>query len=376
MRLTAQYAPAFIIFIWQNTTYVEFIKPAGIVRKFYIFRRMKMKKIVLVLGITVLLFATFNPTSASAQSNVASYYVRANGNDSNNGTTEARPFKTLAKAVEAASKTNVKKITVIGKLDGQTAIKDSGSDEIFITGKADASDNDKAVITTSSTERVSTIEITGNSNIRLENITIRRESAFNIVSVQGSNTVLTLGRDAIIFGNGTEIQNYTGAGAGIFLIEGKVIMRDNATVTNCYANMGGGVALGEGASMIMQDNAVISNNKAAIAGGGVFVQNGNLELRNNAVIKGNIALRDNFERGGGGIYSVDSSVALYDNSIVTGNSAPHGGGIYLRFSQIKIDDGESNGRSVYESRHVSGNTATRSLHGQGAITHNIFHMDM
>jgi hypothetical protein len=119
---------------------------------------------------------------------VTSYYVRADGNDTNAGTNEAAPFKTLAKAVEAAAKTSVKKITVIGTLAENTTIKDADStdkmpqkiidatgeqdmakamaglrvatitwsldernpDEILITGKSDASGAERAVLTPAS----------------------------------------------------------------------------------------------------------------------------------------------------------------------------------------------------------------------------------
>jgi hypothetical protein len=57
---------------------------------------------------------------------VTSWYVNAAiGADSNAGTSEAAPFKTLQKAVDAAAATAVKKITVIGKVTGETNIKNT-----------------------------------------------------------------------------------------------------------------------------------------------------------------------------------------------------------------------------------------------------------
>ena len=334
-----------------------------------------MKKIVLVLGIAALLFAAFNPTSVSAQSNAASYYVRANGNDSNNGTTEATPFKTLAKAITEASRTNVKKITVIGKLDGETIIKDSGTAEILITGKANASNSEKAVLTTST--ETNTIQITGNSNIKLEYLTLNTGSNMAIIFANGNNVKLTLGRNSVVSGNGKDVEIFANYGGGILMVKGTLIMLDNATVTNCKAHRGGGIAIPENVKMIMQDNAVISNNYANIAGGGVYVgDNATLELHNNAVIKGNTAYQDSFESGGAGIYAFGGTIKLQDNSNVIGNTAPHGGGITMRMSSMQTADGvkiESSG--VYESRQVSGNTATTKDPFFKEMPHNIYVMN-
>jgi len=116
----------------------------------------------------------YNANSQSSQTqnlnDVTSYFVRANGNDNNSGTTEDKPLKTLAKAVEVASKSKVKKITVIGTLVGATVIDNSGTDEILITGKVNASNIEKAVLTTL-TKDTYTIRITGNSKIKLEYLT-------------------------------------------------------------------------------------------------------------------------------------------------------------------------------------------------------------
>ena len=338
-----------------------------------------MKKIGLVLGIAALLFAAFNPTSANAQSNVASYYVRANGNDSNNGTTEATPFKTLAKAVTEASKTNVKKITVIGTLDGQTVIKDSGTAEILITGKANASASEKAVLTVAPMADigVNTIQITGNSNIKLEYITVNTGSYLALIYADGNEVKLTLGKNAVISGNGKDAKGMANGGGGILMLKGTLIMMDNSTITNCLANVGGGIVVATGGKMFMQDNAVILNNYAKNSGGGIAVLGSNLEIKNNAIIKGNTTAEDSFESGGGGIYCEGGTMKLLDNSSVTQNTAPHGGGITMRMSSMQTADGvtiESSG--VYESRQVSVNTATTPKpFFEGKMPHNIYVMN-
>ena len=324
-----------------------------------------MKKIVLVLGIAALLFAACGSSPSSSKASkepdltgVTSYYVRADGNDSNAGTLEDRPFKTLAKAVQTASKTKVKTITVIGKLAGETEINNSGTDEILITGKADTSDSEKAVLTTS-TEEENTIVITGNSNIKLEYITLNTITYLPIIYTEGDKVKLTLGKNVVVYGNGKDAKEWASSGGGILITKGgTLIMMDNSTVTNCMAEAGGGVLI-LGSKMFIQDNAVISNNYADIAGGGIFVNHSTLEMKNNAIIKGNTAFGDNTDYTGGGIFCISGTIKLHDNSSVTGNTAPFGGGIYMRVSDIQTADGlELKGSGVYESRQVSGNTAT------------------
>jgi len=302
-----------------------------------------MKKIALVFGFALLLFAALGSNPAVAQTSAqagASYFVRANGNDANNGTAENTPFKTLAKAVEAASKSTIKKITVIGTLAGQTTIKNSGSDEILITGKTGASESEKAVLTTiaGNKDERRPIQIEGKSNIKLECITVTTNNFYSVIYIGGDkgkapDTKLTLGKDAVVFSNLTADGTHPNYGGGILAVYGTLVMLDNAMVTKSVAGAGGGIAI-QGSTLIMQGNAVISNN---------------------------IATSDDFDSGGGGgIYSLnDGNIILKDNARVTGNTANHGGGILMRMSGLETPDGKlTTGSGVYENKYVTGNTAT------------------
>jgi hypothetical protein len=67
------------------------------------------------------------------------YYVSAKGNDSNDGRTEAKPFKTLQKAVDMSTAGVIRTITIVGKLDDKilTKITNAGSQEILMTSIPD-----------------------------------------------------------------------------------------------------------------------------------------------------------------------------------------------------------------------------------------------
>jgi hypothetical protein len=185
--------------------------------------------------------AAGEPSATPDLTGVTLYYVRADGSDTNAGTSEDAPFKTLAKAVEAAAKTPVKKITVIGTLNGQTDIADSGPDEILITGKADSPEAEKAFLKPLADpgNRENGIMISGVTNIRLEQITITGYPSNGIVIAESKETTLTVGQGAVITGNGRNAIKKARFGGGILVIGGTLILQGNAAVTGNYATNGG-----------------------------------------------------------------------------------------------------------------------------------------
>jgi len=170
-------------------------------------------------------------TEVFAQSGAKSVYVSAKGNDfPNDGLSEAKPFKTLKKALmeiaksemeitkselEINSKGNYKsitKITVIGKLDinSNNNSSDQGlwslfslnirnKREIIITGKPDAVSTDRAVLSAEGAKK-GVIEIQL-GNFRFENIDIvggEGSTKHGILQIQGN---LTLGTSAVVRNN-------------------------------------------------------------------------------------------------------------------------------------------------------------------------------
>jgi hypothetical protein len=299
---------------------------------------------------------------------VTSYYVRADGSDANAGTSETAPFKTLAKAVEEAAKTQVKKITVIGTLAGNTQIEktdptenipkkymdatggqdiaevldarigvatidwsldERDPDEILITGKPDASgaeravltpeDHDKPILTIlSSTVRLEHIEISGQKSVK---------SALFAIAVSGT---LTLAQGARITKN---------IGGGIWGHLGVVIMRDDAEVSYNEGRDNVGVYLERGSVMVMFDKSRVTGNKAANNGGGVAMEGSSLLMYGSSSISGNSA-----GNGGGGIITFTdtkngyiSQITMSGNGVIQGNTAKIGGGILLQDRLIMND---------------------------------------
>jgi predicted outer membrane repeat protein len=307
---------------------------------------MKMKKIMCLF--ICLLFAVCFAVSSFAQSGKmedpnqeASYYVRANGKDSNNGTSEKTPFKTLTKALEVASKTQIKKITVIGTLVGSTSTKHLDpvsfgindmdtlhSNEILITGKPGATGKEKAVLTSNTEHRALDIQ---NAVIRLENIELSGCKGGAVIVSFG---LLTLAKGAKI------INNISGNNSMIFARFSGVILRDDAEISNNKSEYNTGITLAMSSQGILMDNAIVANNQAKKNGGGIAVEDSTLTIKDNALVT-----KNNAGNVGGGIIAYDatekgtvSQITISGNAGVIQNNAYAGGGIFLHGNILILDD--------------------------------------
>ena len=346
--------------------------------------------------------------AAYAQTTVQrSLYVSAQGDDSNNGRSEATPYKTLEKAVEMANAGVIKTIMVIGTITTnweRFAISQSGADEILVTGKPDASGAERAVISK---------EVYVDGKVRFTHIRLTR--------VFGSATV-TLGAGAVVANNpfyaGVEVQTVimtddatiTGC-ARRGVIGSTITMSDNASITNNYGGISGETVTMSGnakvsdnksrgvscVTLTMSENAKISGNvNSSPSGydGGGGVKCGTLTMSENAEISGNVSSRNDAggvyvsslnmsgnakiinntsSMDGGGAYVSDNST-ISGNALISGNTAKNGGGIYFTNYRgnptLTIEGGEiSNNKAEYGAGVyvVGGNTFN---HKGGIVTGN------
>jgi predicted outer membrane repeat protein len=268
-----------------------------------------------------------------------SYYVRANGDDNNNGRSEDAPFKTLAKAVDAAKAGVIKQVTVLGKIEG-ARFENTGNDEILITGKLDATAEEKAEIT-------SYIRI-GNAKIRFTHVSFSR--GFSIESgnvtlgagtlaseqIEIRSSTLAMTDDATVSGGivsasyrntinmsgNARIINSTQASGVSSGYDLTLTMSDNAEISgNITRDSGGGVWASEPLTLTMSGNARIINNTASENGGGIYARGGTITLSDNAHISGNTAGKD-----GGGIYY--GGTLTINGGEISGNTAKNGGGVF------------------------------------------------
>jgi parallel beta-helix repeat protein/predicted outer membrane repeat protein len=320
-------------------------------------------------------------TAAYAQNAAPrSYYVRADGDDeNNNGRNEDKPFKTLSKAVDAAAKGMIKRITVLGKIviaPPGIVISDTGADEILVTGKPDAAEGEKAEITIAN-ERYGGFRVSG-VNIRFTyislpkirlggNVTLGAGALVSGIDV-GYNGNITMTDDAVVRGDisSSDILQITKSdhtvitgGKGIrggYQKLTPITMSGNSRIVNNTSDNGGGIFVtGASSSITMSDDAEISGNTASNGGGGIYI-NGSNDGKATLTMSGNARVVNNSShRNGGGIYAERNSViTISDNAHIGGNTAnATGGGIYS-MGQVTLNGGE-----------ISGNTAKN---GGGVFT--------
>jgi hypothetical protein len=250
------------------------------------------------------------PLAVHAQSG-ASYYVKADGNDGNDGLSEARPFRNLAIALSAAQKGTIKTITVIGTLNEGSetlsfALKQQfgsvfalmdfsegrNTAEITITGKPDASGAERAVLSAAGSG-AGVLSITNGVKVRLQHIEISGgeiaagDKNGEGITLLGAGTRLTLGPGAVVRGNqkygvgvsgntscildGGEIRD--NSAVGVVVARGSFIMRSGSISNNRSPGSGGGVGVAAGGVFTMSGGS-ISGNSAGISGGGVAALSG------------------------------------------------------------------------------------------------------
>jgi hypothetical protein len=280
---------------------------------------MKMKKrfcvmVVVVFGIIFTFISCVSSSGVSSKES-ESYFVNIDGNDDNNGLSEATAFKTLGKAIQAATSGTIKRIAIVGTINGTININNSGAEEILITGVQNA-------ILTCDGSNVLTIR--GNSKIRLENIVITGGNERGGIIID-NNSTLILGTGSKVYGNTSDNAAY-GGGVTVYNSNATLIIEADAEIRDNRAEIRGGGITSAG-TVIVKDNAKISGNFAGTYGGGIFFLYGTVTVQDNAIVSGNSTQGD-----GGGIFGFNRSdvgggdFILKGNAVISNNSAVNGGG--------------------------------------------------
>jgi predicted outer membrane repeat protein len=306
-----------------------------------------MKSIkTIVLGVA--LMAVFGFSAAAQTPANRSYYVRADGDDANNnGRSEEAPYKTLKKAVEMATQGAVKTITVIGTLDKKSegtsqvtciSIRIDKGQELLITGKADASEAERAILSGSGTN-MRVIEVGVIGKVTFENIEISGGNQGNGhgggMSIYGSGNV-TLGKGVKIINNKASY-----GGGGLLIRDGSIVTLAGAEISGNIAsgnyNAGGGGIMVSGQSSLIINDAKIENNTANDVGGGIMYQ-GSAGGDGKFEINGGTITENTSKKNGGGIY-VNSGTFAMTNGNILNNNAKQGGGIYVRPYKATVSGG-------------------------------------
>jgi predicted outer membrane repeat protein len=368
------------------------------------------KRIVFLFGLLLSIYFVL-----SAQTTSRSYFVKADGDDTNNGRSEETAFKTISKAIQMAKAGAVRTITLLGKF-GDIDFENTGSNEIIITGKPDANETEKAFI--------GCTVISGVSNIKFCYIDISdRDSQYGGgLVITGKGAIGTLGVGSIVqdcsnhgvtvkegailnmIENSIVTNNWDYEGGGIYLEGGTLNMKDNAvvkgnqalqrrTVAGLSGGTGGGIAgrssrYGERCSISISDNAQIIDNTAVANGGGILLSGGTLNISGKVVVSnntatdngggiyaygnmqidGSVTISSNTAKKGGGIFIYDGK-SIYNGINITENKAEYGAGIYLDGNGVELLMNSGNfSKNIAEYVGGAIYIATGATYTQGKIT--------
>jgi hypothetical protein len=224
--------------------------------------------------------ATFNQTGE--------YYVKTGGSDSKDGFTEANAFKSLGKAVAAATgDVSRKKIVVLSDLSESSesgapnrdaasvfTIKDSGSTQIIISSTSGQNFKLKG----DSSKRA--VYVTGTSNIKFENIQINGAAlGASSKTTQGGGLYIATQASTVILGTGAKISGNTIAnansaleqGGGVFIAAGTLTLDGGEISENSAQDGGGGVIIAANNNAVFNFTSGSIHNNKSLLGGGVLV---------------------------------------------------------------------------------------------------------
>ena len=299
------------------------------------------------LGMLLALSGAFLAASGVQDKDAAAYYVDSQGNDANHGLSRAAPFKTLAKAMDAASRSRIKRVTVVGTLTEESEcesgfprdsesvfyIQNTGGNEITIRGI-----NQAKLTAQGTSKRV--VKIDGMSRVRFEYLLIsdgspRLDPGGGIYLGDGAAAVL--GEGALVR------DNRAGIGGGVFalgidpsaggedlltelVIDGGRVLGNHAKGTQGEA--GGGLYIRYGVCRMI-NGEVAENTAEDDSGGGILVKQGALTVSGGVI-------RDN---QGGGVYVINSPF-LMEAGVIRNNRAAHkAGGAALVLSAFTMTGG-------------------------------------
>jgi len=269
-----------------------------------------MKKIQLIIFLTCVMYVF-----ASSQEII---YVRAGGNDNNSGLSETEALKTLYKALSRAEQINSGRITVVGTLDSNSEARNTrdsvfelsvNSDmEVLITGKPDASDSEKAILSAKGSNK--SVVSVNKGNIRFEYIEISNANG------EGTGEVGVFVFSRITLGQGAVVRDNNGFGIlisgndAICTIDGGEVRNNNST----------GVFLNKG--LFVLKNGTIADNKAKLAAGVFVATDTKFEMQGGTILN-NIA-----DTGAGVIVESDAKFEMLDGTI-SNNTADTGAAVVI-----------------------------------------------
>lgn len=182
-----------------------------------------------------------------------------------------------------------------------------------------------------------------------------------------------LGSGSTLSMNGTIEQCLAASGGGVYADDGFAKIELHGNITGCRADgdeggNGGAVCTLSGNSVLVSADSKLKGNRAQ-ANGGAICTDANLTLR--GTIGGTESEESNTAENGGGLYVGEhATLTMYSTAIITGNEATNGGGLYAeniaKLAGGSISNNEAslggaiyvNGSVTMSGGSVTGNTAS------------------
>ena len=174
-------------------------------------------------------------------------------------------------------------------------------------------------------------------------VTIDGDGLGRVIDIRNAGVDVTL--DALTITGGSY---GNGAGVGVFfgsnatLRNTTITGNDSITLPGFGSLPGGGLYVGAGASTATVIDSTISNNTSANDGGGVHVGNSASLYLTNSIVTGNSAAEE-----GGGVSVSAGSLTVTNSTIANNMAGDYGGGVYVR----------SGGTFTASNSTISGNTS-------------------
>lgn len=334
------------------------------------------------------------------------YYVKAGGDNGNDGISPATPFKTIAHALSKMKEpgNNIRTIAVIGTLDNASEGGGSGGvfnienmpagmGEIMITGYVEDAGTygppvlhgrgenrrvlfvsgadtkvrlDHITITGNSTENVWSGGILVNNKARLtitagvsvENITKKGSGdSYAGAGVRVDNAALIMFRGSI-HNNHVDEHGGNGYAGGVHLTNGSTFTMYGGTISGNKGKWGGGVVVDDRCGFTMYGGSITGNEVYAQGndsgwtgrGAGVLILPGGVFVMHGGTVSGNKQTTGlSVSSGGGGVY-VGGRFEMYGGTVSGNNSGYGGGGVIVK-------GGGSFALNTAASGRIFGNTA-------------------
>ena len=281
---------------------------------------------MLVVFLVSIYSLTFGQSNTQTIEN--SYFVRANGNDQNNGLTENTAFKTLKKAISAVKQNNtIKTITIVGTLDPiSEGYTDPRTSTEILTRNIPANGvftiSDDVEVKIMGKDHTSSLSGSNKRNVVVLAVGFRAKVSLENINIGNGGCGLALYGGNVHIGDRVRIENNSN-------ITGEPLIYSQS-VQNFLENSGGGIIVTNKGNLIIDGKWWVIGNNKAFLGAGLYMINGSVLITADGNDSGG-TFSQNHAIYGGAVYIDRSGTFTMRGGRMRENIADEcGGGVFVR----------------------------------------------